>query len=177
MFQNEEGLFLVDQHAAQERINYEYYLKVLANPPKESTLLLIPYNIELKKEEFIVIQNHLNELESVGLILEASGINSFFIREIPVWIKAQKPEVMIEKIIYFLLERNEFNLLQLRDSLAKQMACKASIKANEYVSREGVETLMKDLEMCENPYNCPHGRPVFVKITNYEIEKMFKRVI
>ena len=177
LFQNEEGLFLVDQHAAQERINYEYYLKVLANPPKESTPLLIPYNIELKKEEFIVIQNHIAELESVGLVLEPSGINSFFIREIPVWIKAQKPEVMIEKIIYFLLERNEFNLLQLRDSLAKQMACKASIKANEYVSREGVETLMKDLDMCENPYNCPHGRPVFVKITNYEIEKMFKRVI
>ena len=177
LFQNEEGLFLVDQHAAQERINYEYYLKVLANPPKESTPLLIPYNIELKKEEFIVIQNHITELESVGLVLEPSGINSFFIREIPVWIKAQKPEVMIEKIIYFLLERNEFNLLQLRDSLAKQMACKASIKANEYVSREGVETLMKDLDMCENPYNCPHGRPVFVKITNYEIEKMFKRVI
>ena len=177
LFQNEEGLFLVDQHAAQERINYEYYLKVLANPPKESTPLLFPYNIDLKKEEFIIIQNHINELENVGLILEPSGINSFFIREIPVWIKAQNPEVMIEKIIYFLLERNEFNILQLRDSLAKQMACKASIKANEYVSREGVTTLMKDLDLCENPYNCPHGRPVFVKITNYEIEKMFKRVI
>ena len=177
LFQNEEGLFLVDQHAAQERINYEYYLKVLANPPKESTPLLFPYNIDLKKEEFIIIQNHINELENVGLILEPSGINSFFIREIPVWIKAQNPEVMIEKIIYFLLERNEFNILQLRDSLAKQMACKASIKANEYVSREGVTTLMKDLDLCENPYNCPHGRPVFVKITNYEIEKMFRRVI
>ena len=177
LFQNEEGLFLVDQHAAQERINYEYYLKVLANPPRESTPLLIPYDIELKKEEFITIQNHIEQLQSFGLILEPSGINSFFIREIPVWIKAQKPEVMIEKIIYFLLERNEFNLMQLRDSLAKQMACKASIKANEFVSREGVETLMKDLDLCENPYNCPHGRPVFVKITNYEIEKMFKRVV
>ena len=177
LFQNEEGLFLVDQHAAQERINYEYYLKVLANPPKESTPLLIPFDIELKKEEFITIQNHIEQLQSVGLILEPSGINSFFIREIPVWIKAQKPEVMIEKIIYFLLERNEFDLMQLRDSLAKQMACKASIKANEYVSREAAETLMKDLDLCENPYNCPHGRPVFVKITNYEIEKMFKRVV
>ena len=177
LFQNEEGLFLVDQHAAQERINYEYYLKVLANPPKESIPLLIPYNIELKKEESIIISNHLEELNEVGLILEPIGVNSFFIREIPVWIKVEKPEIMIEKIIYFLLERNEFNILQLRDSLAKQMACKASIKANEYVSKEAVQTLMKDLDLCDNPYNCPHGRPVFVKITNYEIEKMFKRVI
>ena len=104
-------------------------------------------------------------------------MNSFFVREIPVWIKASSPEVMIEKIIYFLLERNVFDITMLRDSLAKQMACKASIKANEFVSSEGVATLMKDLDKCENPYNCPHGRPVFVKITNYEIEKMFKRVI
>ena len=177
LFQNEEGLFLVDQHAAQERINYEYYLEVLSNPPKESIPLLIPFNLELKKEESLTIMNHLKDLESVGLILESSGVNSYFVREIPVWIKANNPEVMIEKIIYFLLERNEFNLTVLRDSLAKQMACKASIKANEYVSSEGVQTLLRDLDKCENPYNCPHGRPVFVKITNYEIEKMFKRVV
>ena len=167
----------MDQHAAQERINYEYYLNVLSNPPKEAIPLLIPFNLELKKEEALTIMNHIKELENVGLILESSGVNSFFVREIPVWIKADNPEVMIEKIIYFLLERNEFNLTVLRDSLAKQMACKASIKANEYVSSEGVSTLLKDLDKCENPYNCPHGRPVFVKITYYEIEKMFKRVI
>ena len=177
LFQNEEGLYLVDQHAAQERINYEYYLNVLANPPKESMPLLLPFNLELKKEEAITLSNHLTKLNNFGLILEPSGVNSFFVREIPVWIKANSPEVMIEKIIYFLLERNVFDLTMLRDSLAKQMACKASIKANEYVSSEGVATLMRDLDKCENPYNCPHGRPVFVKITNYEIEKMFKRVI
>ena len=177
LFQNEEGLFLIDQHAAQERINYEYYLKVLANTPKESVPLLIPFNLEVKKEEALILMNHLTELSEVGLMLESSGINSFFVREIPVWIKATNPEVMIEKIIYFLLERNEFNISLLRDSLAKQMACKASIKANHFVSREEVETLMHDLDLCDNPFNCPHGRPVFVKITNYEIEKMFKRVV
>ena len=177
LFQNDEGLFLVDQHAAQERINYEYYLNVLANPPKESTPLLIPFNLEVKKEEALILQNHMIDLSNIGLILEPSGVNSFFIREIPSWIKASAPEVMIEKIIYFLLERNEFNVTLLRDSLAKQVACKASIKANEYVSREGVDKLMNDLSLCDNPFNCPHGRPVFVKITNYEIEKMFKRVV
>ena len=124
-----------------------------------------------------MLTNNLKVLEEVGLILEPSGVNSFFVREIPVWIKASSPEVMIEKIIYFLLERNEFNIATLRDSLAKQMACKASIKANHFVSKEEVVILMKDLDLCFNPYNCPHGRPVFVKITNYEIEKMFKRVV
>ena len=177
LFQNEEGLYLVDQHAAQERINYEYYYEKLANPVKESTPLLIPINLEFKKEEALILSNHINELSEVGLVIEASGINSFFVREIPVWIKANNPEVMIEKIIYFLIEKNEFNIALLRDSLAKQMACKASIKANHYVSSEGVVQLISDLNKCENPFNCPHGRPVFVKITNYEIEKMFKRVV
>ena len=177
LFQNEEGLYLVDQHAAQERIKYEYYLSVLSNPPKESIPLLIPFDFEVKKEEAIILTNHLNELAQFGLVIESSGINSFFIREIPVWVKDSKPEVMMEKVIYFLLERDTFDLSLLRDSLAKQMACKASIKANEYVDKEAVNVLMKDLDNCENPYNCPHGRPVFVKLTTYEIEKMFKRVV
>lgn len=177
LFQNEEGLYLVDQHAAQERINYEYYYGVLANPTKESTPLLIPMNIELKKEEFILLKEKIDVLANVGLVLEPSGINSFFIREIPTWIKASNPEVMVEKILYFLLERNTFDIALLRDSLAKQIACKASIKANHFLSKEEINTLMKDLEKCENPFNCPHGRPVFVKFTHYEIEKLFKRVV
>ena len=177
LFQNEEGLYLVDQHAAQERIKYEYYLSVLSNPPKESIPLLIPFDFEVKKEEAIILNSHIEELAKFGLVIESSGVNSFFIREFPVWVKDSKPEVMMEKVIYFLLERNVFDLSLLRDSLAKQMACKASIKANEYVDKESVSVLMKDLDNCENPYNCPHGRPVFVKITNYEIEKMFKRVV
>ena len=177
LFQNEEGLYLVDQHAAAERINYEYYLNVLTNPPKESIPLLIPFNMEVKKEEYLLLSNHLEELKEVGLILESSGINSFFIREIPTWIKASKPEVMIEKILYFLLERNTFDIVLLRDSLAKEVACKASIKANHYITKEEIDVLMHELNLCNNPFNCPHGRPVFVKITNYEIEKMFKRVV
>ena len=149
----------------------------MANPPKESMPLLIPFNLELKKEEAIMISNHLTDLQNVGLVLEASGVNSFFVREIPVWIKASSPEVMIEKIIYFLLERNIFDITMLRDSLAKQMACKASIKANEFVDKEAVSVLMKDLDNCENPYNCPHGRPTIISMSTYEIEKKFKRII
>lgn len=177
LFQNEEGLFLVDQHAAQERINYEYYYNVLANPTKESIPLLVPIDIELKKEEALILSANLNKLTEVGFIIESSGINSFFIREIPTWIKYDNSDVMIEKIIYYLLERNVFDIALLRDSLAKQISCKASIKANHYISKEEVNKLMNDLNNCQNPFNCPHGRPVFVKFTHYEIEKLFKRVV
>ena len=177
LFQNEEGLFLVDQHAAQERINYEYYYNVLANPTKESIPLLVPIDIELKKEEALILNLNMDKLQNVGFVIEANGINSFFIREIPTWIKLDNSDIMIEKIIYYLLERNVFEVALLRDSLAKQIACKASIKANHYVSKEEVSKLMSDLNLCQNPFNCPHGRPVFVKFTHYEIEKLFKRVV
>jgi DNA mismatch repair protein MutL len=177
LFQNEEGLFLVDQHAAQERINYEYYYNVLANPTKESIPLLVPIDIELKKEEALILNLNMDKLQNVGFVIEANGINSFFIREIPTWIKLDNSDIMIEKIIYYLLERNVFDVALLRDSLAKQIACKASIKANHYVSKEEVSKLMSDLNLCQNPFNCPHGRPVFVKFTHYEIEKLFKRVV
>lgn len=177
LFQNEDGLFLLDQHAAQERINYEYYYDVLKNPNKESIQLLIPFNLEFKKEEALVIKEHQEQLQNIGLILEESGFNSFFVREIPTWIKSNNPDVVLEKILYFLLEKNSFDIGLLRDSLAKQIACKASIKANQYVSMEEAYKLLQDLNNCENPFNCPHGRPVFVKITNYDIEKLFKRVV
>ena len=177
LFQNEEGLFLVDQHAAQERINYEYYYNVLANPTKESIPLLVPIDIELKQEEALILNLNMDKLQNVGFVIEANGINSFFIREIPTWIKLDNSDIMIEKIIYYLLERNVFDVALLRDSLAKQIACKASIKANHYVSKEEVSKLMSDLNLCQNPFNCPHGRPVFVKFTHYEIEKLFKRIV
>lgn len=177
LFQNEEGLFLIDQHAAQERINYEYYYNVMSNPNKESIPLLVPIDIELKKEEFLTLKNNIYQLENVGFVLEESGYNSFFIREIPTWIKLENTDTVIEKIIYYLLERNVFDIALLRDSLAKQIACKASIKANHYVSKEEVNKLIEDLNKCKNPFNCPHGRPVFVKFTHYEIEKLFKRVV
>lgn len=177
LFQNEEGLFLVDQHAAQERINYEYYYNVLANPTKESIPLLVPIDIELKKEEALILNLNMDKLQNVGFVIEANGINSFFIREIPTWIKLDNSDIMIEKIIYYLLERNVFDVALLRDSLAKQIACKASIKANHYVSKEEVSKLMSDLNLCQNPFNCPHGRPVFVKFTHYEIDKLFKRIV
>lgn len=177
LFQNDEGLFLIDQHAAQERINYEYYYNVFANPNKGSVPLLIPFNVEFKKEEVMAILDNMEQLKSIGLILEQSGINSFFVREIPVWVKANDPEQMIEKILYFLLEKSQFDVALLRDSLAKQVACKASIKANHYVNENEAISLINELNKCENPFNCPHGRPVFVKLTTYEIEKLFKRVV
>ena len=177
LFQNDEGLYLIDQHAAQERINYEYYYNVLANPSKESIPLLIPFNLEFKKEEVLILTENLDKLKDVGLVLEPSGMNSFFILDIPIWIKSSNPEQMIEKILYFLLERHDFNIANLRDSLSKQIACKASIKANHFIDSVSARSLISDLEKCENPYNCPHGRPIFVKFTHYEIEKLFKRVV
>lgn len=175
LFQNEEGLYLVDQHAAQERIKYEQYLMDLSNPNSDSIPLLIPFNIELTANEFLRLSEHLDVLASYGLILEPSGSHSFFVRELPTWVKREQPEKTIEQILFYLLEKGSFSISDLRDSLAKQMACKDSIKANHAISIQEVDSLISQLRTCENPYNCPHGRPVIIKFSLYEIEKRFKR--
>ena len=109
--------------------------------------------------------------------MEESGLNSFFIRSIPTYIKNNNVEEIVKKIIYYMIEKNSVDMMILRDSLAKMIACKKSIKANHKINLEEINTLINNLKKCDNPYTCPHGRPTIVKLTTYEIEKLFKRVM
>ena len=176
LFQNDEGMYLIDQHAAQERINYEYYKNILANPNTDNIDLLVPYSIHLKNSDYIILKANLDKLMQYGLYLDDMGNNTFFVRKTPLWIKENYEEV-IEKTLYFLIEKNTFDLSLIRDSLAKMIACKASIKANTFITSEGAYNLINQLDKCDNPFNCPHGRPIFVKLTLKEIEKLFLRTL
>lgn len=176
LFQNEEGLYLIDQHAAQERINYEYYYEKLALE-KGSKKLLIPYNLELTIKDAIYIKENIDKFKEINLILEPSGINSYFIREVPIWLKDDDIEDVITNLMYFLINEKEFDLRKIRKELAALVSCKKSIKANHYVNKDEALKLIEDLNKCLNPYTCPHGRPTLIKLTLYDIEKLFKRVI
>ncbi len=177
LFQNNDGLFLIDQHAAQERIKYEYYKKQFANPQSDTIELLLPFNFEVNVSEAIVLENNIGVLENLGVGLDQVGPKSFLIRKIPTWIKSSEPEKLIESVLNFLLEKKNFDIGKYRDSLAKMVSCKASIKANHFITKEDASSLFRELQQCNNPYTCPHGRPSIVKLSQYEIEKMFKRVM
>lgn len=176
--QNEEGLYLVDQHAAQERINYERFRKILSIPSKSGQILALPYTYETTASEAEIIRSSQHVFAQLGIIQEPFGDRSFLVREIPDWFLPSKEEEQIDEIVQLIIQgKGNFSLADIRDRSAQLMACKASIKANQYLSRPEMESLLIQLSATENPFTCPHGRPITIHFSVYEIEKLFKRVM
>lgn len=175
--QNEEGLFIIDQHAAQERIKYEYFREKVGQVTNELQQLLLPITFHYAMDEYVKIKENIHLLEEVGVFLEEFGQNSFLIRSHPTWfIKGNEKEI-IEELIEQLLEMKQVDIKKLREEAAIMMSCKASIKANRHLRMDEIEALIHDLRQCEDPFTCPHGRPIIIKYTTYDMEKMFKRVM
>ena len=176
--ENELGIYLIDQHAAKERVNYEKVSYQLSHPNKNTVSPLVPIVIELPKNEYLIIKENNNILEEMGIELEEFGVSSFRVLSHPTWFTEGKEEEIMKGIIELIISREkDFSLEKFRDSLAKMVSCKMSIKANTYIDKPSMESLINDLRKCKNPYNCPHGRPAIIHFSKYELEKMFKRSI
>ena len=176
VFQNEDGMYLVDQHAAAERINYEKYVELLKNPKQPKTDLLVPILLNFTKNEAIYVSDNLDKFNEVGFELDQIGDNEFLLRGIPLWAKVDHINEIIYDILELLIENKDIDIYKYRDEIAKQISCKASIKANHSISRVEVDALIENLSKCKNPYTCPHGRPTIIKFTKDELEKMFERI-
>lgn len=175
--QNDQGLYILDQHAAQERINYEYFREKVGQVASEVQELLVPYRIDVSLPEFLRLEEQLEELRKVGLFLEPFGHQSFLVRSHPTWFpKGQEVEI-IEEMMQQVLKLKRVDIRKLREEAAIMMSCKASIKANQYITNDEIFALLEDLRKTTNPYTCPHGRPILVHHSTYELEKIFKREI
>jgi len=174
--QNEKGIYLIDQHAAQERINYEKYLCELSNPSSNTIEPLFSIVIELPMNEFIIIKENMDVLNNINIKLEEFGVSSFRVIEHPTWVPRNNEDKVIRSIFELIMsmEKN-FSLEKFNNNIAATVACKASIKGNTNITHEAMETLINDLRKCNNPFNCPHGRPTIIHYSKYELEKMFKR--
>ncbi len=172
LFQNEEGLYLMDQHAAAERIRYEHYYEALGNPSFAIKERLIPYDLSLSDDEIKQLMIFSEMLKEHGFIFH----NNHLIAT-PTWLRDDEIDTAIESLYNMLQENGRISIKVLRDDLAKDVSCKGAIKANHYISRQEVIKILEDLRACKNPYTCPHGRPTMIKLTHYEIERMFKRVV
>ncbi len=175
--ENEEGMYLIDQHAIAERINYEKFMKELSKEDKDTTDLLVPIKLEYPKDEFLKIKEYLDVLKSIGVYLEEFGDHTFLVRRHPTFIYKGREKDSIEKIISILLEKGTFSKEKFIEKTATTLACRLSIKANDYISLEEADYLLETIRTCENPFTCPHGRPTIITYSNYELEKMFKRVM
>ncbi|MDR7072227.1 DNA mismatch repair endonuclease MutL [Fictibacillus barbaricus] len=175
--QNENGLYLIDQHAAQERIKYEYFRKKVGQVEREVQMLTVPYTFEYTSHESAFIHENLEFFSQVGLFLEPFGQNTFIVREHPQWFpKGYEKETMLD-IVQQVLDNKKINIEKLREEAAIMMSCKGSIKANHHLRNDEIFALLQSLRAAEDPYTCPHGRPVTIHLSTYELEKMFKRVM
>lgn len=176
--ENERGIYLIDQHAAQERINYEKNSYLLAHPNNDVISPLIPMIIELPNNEFIIAKEKLDIIKSYNIDIEEFGINSFRVISHPTWFPKGNEEKIVRRIIEEIVNKGkDFSLAKFNNSLAALISCKMSVKANTRITKEAQEEIINELRKCNNPFNCPHGRPTIINFTTYEIEKMFKRVI
>ena len=176
IWQNEEGLYLLDQHAAAERIRYERYLSKWLKKDLETNELLLPLNIEISNDLLIRLKDHLDEFLKFGVDLEIKD-TFVLVKKLPNWFPEGYEEIYIESMIMSLLENDFTSKESLIDDLAKLLACKHSLKANHYISSLEANQLLSDLRKCKRPYTCPHGRPIIVDINMNAIEHWFNRVI
>ncbi len=174
--QNERGMYIIDQHAAKERCNYEKFKKEMGNPNIASTPLLFPITLELSNTEYMILKENMNILKDLKFEIEEFGINSVIIKAHPTWLPKGYEEDSIRKIIEIVVAtKKDFSIEKFNEKIATMMSCKQAIKANMNITREEMEALITDLRKCKNPYNCPHGRPTTIFYSNYDLEKLFKR--
>lgn len=176
--QNETGIYLIDQHAAQERINYEKVSYMLSNPLSNTITNLIPFVIELPLNDYIKLKENFSILDDLLITYEEFGTNSIRIISHPTWFPTGKEVECMNRIIELILHKEkDFTIGKFRDNLAKMISCKMSVKGNTFITTEAMESIINDLRKCNNPFHCPHGRPTIIHFTKYELEKMFKRSI
>lgn len=176
--ENEDGMYIIDQHAAAERVNFEKCMDIITSPHVDKIPLLIPLSLEFPTNEYIIIKNNLDILESIGFEIEDFGTNTFMVRTHPTMlIRDDHEQEDIRKIFELVCEYEKFDKEKFIDHMAATQACRMSIKANDYISLEDANFLLDELRKCRNPFNCPHGRPTIITYTQYELEKMFKRVV
>ena len=172
--ENEDGMYIIDQHAAAERINYEKVLSAIKTNVIQIDLL-IPIKIELTKPEYLIIKENFDLIRKYGFNVEEFGTNTIIIRSHPNWIENDVAEECTKKFIDIIIEKQKFDFDLFVWKMAATIACRMSIKANDYASYDDQVWLLNELRKCQNPFTCPHGRPTIITYTKSELEKLFKR--
>lgn len=175
--QAEDGFYLIDQHAAHERIYYEQFLAEMRKEEPNGQPLLMPIPLECSPGDAERVSSHLSLFRELGWELEPFGGSTFLIRSHPRWVSTGQEEETLRELIDWLKKEGTVRPERVRDAGVKLMACKAAIKANRHLRREEMFRLLSDLANCDNPFTCPHGRPVMIHFSTRELEKLFKRVM
>lgn len=171
------GLVIVDQHVAHERIIYEYLCGLKRSTLIEKQALLVPQTLHLDKRSAVLLSEKLEEIHSVGFELDTFGSDSFVIRSIPAALRGKDPVKYLTDLIDELVETSvSRKLVPTREQIWIMSSCKMAVKAGDPLSKPEMEKLLVDLATTENPYHCPHGRPITATLTQDDLLRLFKRI-
>jgi DNA mismatch repair protein MutL len=176
LFQNEEGLYMVDQHAAAERIRYERYYKEMTRHNQATKSTIFGLEMDFPSDVISYLSSHLDVFKTIGVDVDIND-SKLLVKTVPLWFPEGFEDIYIEAVVDHILEDQTLTKSDLIDELAILLSCKHSLKANHYITEAEANHLISDLRLCKKPYTCPHGRPIIVQIKNAQIEHWFNRVI
>jgi len=174
--QNDEGLVLIDQHAAHERVRYEQLTQQFEAQEKSVQPLLVPQQMELSIDEVALVEANKNIFEGLGFEIENFGGNTFMVHAVPGFLSSEDIDDVIKGVLDDILnEKNPGKMQGKSEEILTYMACRSAVKFGDSLSLDEIQGLLKELEKLERQYTCPHGRPTMIKLTMSELEKMFGR--
>ncbi len=177
LVQFEDKLFIVDQHAAHEKVKYERLMRQFREKSVVSQTLLPPIIVSLTGQEETALRQYREVFAALGFEIEEFGGSEYALRSVPADLYGCSERELFQEVLDELSEGMTRGSLPVVEERIASMSCKAAVKGNHRMSREEAEALLDELLTLENPYNCPHGRPTIISMTKYELEKKFKRVV
>ncbi|MCQ2547869.1 MAG: DNA mismatch repair endonuclease MutL [Clostridia bacterium] len=175
IFCDKDSFYLVDQHACHERVFYEKFVSDYNNRDKMKQVLLVPIIIDVDHNLLNMDFDWQGELDRMGFSLEIFGDTSYKIYEIPTYMSASEAENFVLDFLDGVKDNKQIRNYIVYDKIIMR-SCKSAIKAHDKINEKEVKALINELSNCVNPFSCPHGRPTFIKMSKYEIEKLFKRI-
>ncbi|MFY8224483.1 DNA mismatch repair endonuclease MutL [Clostridium perfringens] len=169
-------LYLIDQHAAHEKILFEKYSSDIAKKKVEIQPLMIPLVVTLHTEDYLYYDENKEIFEKSGFKISDFGDNSIRIEEVPYFLDKLNPTELITSMINNLKKMGTGETVEVKYNKIASMSCRAAVKANDVLSILEMENLLEDLRYINDPFHCPHGRPTIIKFTSYELDKKFKRI-
>lgn len=173
----DEVLYMIDQHAAHEKILFEKYLKSIEEGDIVVQQLLVPTLIDLTTDDFCYYEENINLFTMAGFTIENFGGNTIAIKEVPYFLGKLDPRNLFINILDNIKSLGSGKTTEVKYNRIATLACKAAVKANDYLNQMEMEKLINDLRFIDDPFHCPHGRPVIIKFTNYELDKKFRRIV
>ena len=173
--QGEQGLYIIDQHAAQEKYNYEVFKKAISKQNFTLQPLLMPIVLELPSSQMVRMEEMNEQLLQIGIHFEPFGSNTILCREIPNWIQKVEVKEFLQDMIDLYSQNKTYTIDEIRKEAIASLACHYSIKFNRHLSNVEMQQVINDLGECDEPYHCPHGRPTLISISEKQLIKEFKR--